>query len=481
MGQVCPRTNGEHEVSVNSEQIPKRERSDVVPEFGVWTRTSEEIDGAPIWVMRGDHLVVDLGLTAAETAWERLRKLEHPAIPCALALDKDEQILRVLAPVGVPLSRLLEHRHDPSFVVTPGTLLDLGVQLAEALVHAHENGRPHGHLNPDQIWITPDGELVIWGYGEGPASPSVPRWGPPETSAGGRASGDADQWALAAVLGALVTGRFPWKSTSPQEGEDRNCPHLWEPVMTQWKPLGRLIQRGLAADPAGRFPSVHPMRGALVALRQRVNQPSSLGEMAAKLLETYGQPPIEEVEPPSAAKSLPVDYDESVHEDFVDESDMPTAIPVARVVPEGSLAQPEAFDDPPSFARAEPVSLAPPVAPAVGGLPSSEGMSWDGPAPIAQESSEDGTSVPQGPALALGTPATRVGGEPSLGLGEQNAQSSAPAPQSTFSSEEEDDRDPLDTWSALGLDVPGVTLPKITMALLGLTLVLLVGLLLFGR
>ncbi len=265
-----------------------------IPEPGAWFRTDGVYGDMPIWVRLpredGGHEDAD----ALRLAWERLSHLDHPGIPKAIAFDAATGSLIVAAPEGVPLARLLEHRHEEAFTMTPGTVLDVGASLADLLVHAHERGRPHGHLSPDVIWVTADGQLVVWGFAAGPDAPCAARWWSPERARGKRSSGDADQWALAAILASLVTGRVPWRGEDPiSEARIGDAAYLSAPVVEQWKPLGRLVDRALASERGERFHSVHPMRQGIDALRQRVGQASDLSRMGATLRSLYAaaEPP----------------------------------------------------------------------------------------------------------------------------------------------------------------------------------------------
>lgn len=257
-----------------------------LPEPGAWFRAVESHDGLPIWLRAQ---APEDPPRAVQTAFERLRHLDHPSIPKVVGWDAEAGVLAVAAPDGVPLRHLITHRSDPELMVTPGTLLDLGLMLADAIVHAHERGRPHGHLSPDTVWVAGDGSLVLWGFGEGPSGEPPGAWLAPERARGRRASGDADQWALGALLAAVVTGREPW--TEPEallQAQAGDAGHLSEPVMAQWKPLGRVVQRALASQPRDRFPSAHPVRGALEAMAQRAGQASDLGTIAGVLMSRYG-------------------------------------------------------------------------------------------------------------------------------------------------------------------------------------------------
>jgi serine/threonine protein kinase len=229
-------------------------------------------------------------LTHVQTLHERLRHLDHKCIPRVIHQEPSTGHLAISAPAGVSLAAMLPLRSDPAFAMTPATVLDVACVLADVLVHAHERGRPHGQLDPSKIWIGRDGSLVVWGFGLGSGGRHEPRWVAPEAARGGRAAGDADQWALGAIIAALVTGRVPWSASDPWlDAKQGDTSHLWTPVLEQWKPLGRIVQRTLDAEPRQRFPSAHPVRQALEALADRVRQPSDRAAIGAELATRFGE------------------------------------------------------------------------------------------------------------------------------------------------------------------------------------------------
>jgi serine/threonine-protein kinase len=260
-----------------------------VPEAGVWHLADARHDaGRPVW-LRFPKPAEDP--RRAESAYERLKHLEHALIPKVVAWDRAQGALAVTAPAGVPLSRMLAVRGDDALALTPATVLDVAVSLSDMLVAAHERGRPHGHLSPSRIWVTPEGQLVVWGFGEGPDAPVEPRWVSPERARGRRASGDADQWALAAVVAGLITGRVPWSEQDADvEARMGDASHLHTPVTNQWSALGRILEKALASEPRERFPSAHPLRQAFVALQDRLRAASELHVIGTTLAERHGLP-----------------------------------------------------------------------------------------------------------------------------------------------------------------------------------------------
>lgn len=260
-----------------------------VPEGGAWYDAVSLAGGGQSAIRVGRDDGVHEDPNAVRMCWERLRHMDHPGIPRVLRYVRDPQVLVLASRPSVPLMHVLEHRAEAGFEMTPATLLDLALQLVEALLHAHERGRPHGHLSPYDVLLSADGTLQIWGFGDGPDAMPDERWICPERAQGRRSSGDADQWAVGAILAAMITGRVPWRSAAPlEEARVGDTEHLSKPVLEQWKPLGRLLARMLAPGPAERFSSLHPIRQALRALAQRVPQPSTMPALSAQLLKQFG-------------------------------------------------------------------------------------------------------------------------------------------------------------------------------------------------
>lgn len=306
-----------------------------IPEPGWWFATDGTWEGLPLWVRMPRADVFDDAIAIA-TAWERLVHLDHPLLPHPMRFDPGTGAMIVAAPAAVPLARLLEARHEKAFTITPATVLELGRSLADAVVHAHERGRPHGHLSPDNVMLAADGRLVIWGFASGPDAACSERWQAPERARGHRASGDADQWSIAAILASVITGRIPWRGDDPHaEARVGDAQHLHSPVMEQWPPLGRALRRALSSEPRERFPSTHPLRQALDALRQRVPQQSDLPTMGAWLAERYGPAPVRPADPVAVEAPVedeaPVDVDQHTIEDETvqapsEEPDAPTDV-----------------------------------------------------------------------------------------------------------------------------------------------------------
>lgn len=221
---------------------------------------------------------------ALQRRFEALRAVEDPRIPEPVAYYEGTGALAVAAAQGAGLDRIIEARRDGTLLMTPATLLDIVLEVAETVQHIHHKGKIHGHLSPESVLLAPDGKIWIWGLSTGPATPPAPRWCPPERARGEPATEATDQWGLAALAAALITGRPPWTGDDPAaEALRAEISPIVEPVERQWPALGRALRRMLDPRAANRFPNMHPVRQELLALARKAGGTSDRRELASRL------------------------------------------------------------------------------------------------------------------------------------------------------------------------------------------------------
>ncbi len=206
--------------------------------------------------------------TALQAEFDTLRSLEGLRVPSPVAFYDGLGALAVAVPRSVPLSELVAERLIDRIQLSPSTLLDLALDLAETIQAAHHRGRVHGHLSPDQIGLAADGRLYVFGYGLGPWVSPMPGWAAPERTRGEPVGPAADQWALGAILVALVTGRATADSSA---------------VEAQWPALGRVLSRLLDPEPTQRFPAFPALRQELFSLSRRAGSASDRRDLAARV------------------------------------------------------------------------------------------------------------------------------------------------------------------------------------------------------
>lgn len=289
--------------------------------------------------------------TALQAEFDALREVEDSRVPRAVGYYEGTGAMVVTAVGGAPLSALLDARATGDLPMTPATLCDLGLDLAECLQHAHHKARHHGHLDPDKIWLSPEGKLWIWGFG-GP-EPLAAAWTPPERARGLPAAAATDQWSLGALLAALITGLAPWEDV--EQARRGALDHRTEAVEVQWPALGRLLRRMLDPEPARRFDGLGPVRQELLALSRKAGGLSERRELAITLAHrTSGtvSEPAPPADPPtplevSGTPTRPPTEDEvTVRQAPPPDSEPPDlAEAEARDLPLGRLASPGTLAD----------------------------------------------------------------------------------------------------------------------------------------
>jgi serine/threonine protein kinase/Flp pilus assembly protein TadD len=173
------------------------------------------------------------------------------------------------------------------------TVIRYGIQIADALAHAHERGVVHRDLKCANVVIAPGGQLKVLDFGlakretqdvmrsietitqTGVVMGTLPYMAP-ETLHGQPADARSDLWAMGVMLYRALTGSLPFTGTTPfQIGSaiQRDDP----PPLPQSVPpsLAAIVQRLLAKQPNERYQSAEEVRVALQAI-----QPETTGSGA---------------------------------------------------------------------------------------------------------------------------------------------------------------------------------------------------------
>jgi len=222
-------------------------------------------------------------------------------------------------------------------------VLTLGVELAGALETAHGAGIIHRDVKPENVLFSEFGSAKLVDFGiarmksayetrSGSISATLSH-AAPEIIAGSATTPAADVYSLSSVLFSMLAGNPPFD----RPGEDSLTP-LIARIATQPPPdlrdsgtpdeVASVIERGLAKDPADRFPSAAALGDALV-------------EAGVRIGVGVGPVPLRRIDPLPATGAV-----EAISAGLAD-TPGPTTVEVGRARARTALP----VDDPPSGRR----------------------------------------------------------------------------------------------------------------------------------
>lgn len=213
--------------------------------------------------------------------------LQHPNICTIYEIDETEEGRYFIAMELVEGQNLQEYLREKGPLSLEETL-DLALQLAEGLQHAHEAGIVHRDIKPVNIKITPDGTVKILDFGlalsgslksfkRGARVGTLPYMSPEQTR-GEEVDHRSDLWSFGIVLYEMLAGRHPFGSEY-----DHTLVHaiLQEPPVpfpTNRRPLPaslvRLIGACLEKERSMRIQTANDLTAALRRLRRDLNDPA---------------------------------------------------------------------------------------------------------------------------------------------------------------------------------------------------------------
>jgi eukaryotic-like serine/threonine-protein kinase len=174
------------------------------------------------------------------------------------------------------------------------SVVGFGIQIADAVAHAHDHGIVHRDLKPSNVIVTPEGRVKVldfglatrtWHEGAAHAVTAAPltqpgviagtiAYMPPEVLQGKLADVRSDIWSLGTMLYELTTGSLPFDGRTAFELSSQILREPPPPLPAHVSAgLSATIERCLMKDPGQRYQRASEVRAALEASRSAVAMP----------------------------------------------------------------------------------------------------------------------------------------------------------------------------------------------------------------
>jgi WD40 repeat protein len=171
--------------------------------------------------------------------------------------------------------------------------LDIAAQVARGLAHAHEAAIVHRDLNPNNIFLLPDGRVKLLDFGLArlretlapepapapgqTAGAGTPGYMAPEQWRGQAASALSDVFSAGVVLYEMLAGRPPF--TMAPDGTSTVTDAAEVPVLTEVpREVAAIVAHALRKAPKERFESAAAMLAAILEAQEAQEEPLTGGD-----------------------------------------------------------------------------------------------------------------------------------------------------------------------------------------------------------
>jgi len=203
--------------------------------------------------------------------------LDHPNICTIYEVDQAEDGQMFIAMAyceGDTLQKKVTSNQAMPAGLSVNSAIDLAIQIAQGLGHAHKHGIVHRDIKPANIMITNEGLVKILDFGlaklaggtgltKAGTTMGTPLYMSPEQITGGEVDHRSDIWSFGVVLHEMFTGRPPFSSEYEHAVFYSIVNQEPAPVTTLNPaipaPLERLIQRTLQKRPEDRYASMQTL------------------------------------------------------------------------------------------------------------------------------------------------------------------------------------------------------------------------------
>ena len=188
--------------------------------------------------------------------------------------------------------------------------LNIAIQICAGVGAAHRLGVVHCDVKPQNVILTPEGQIKVTDFGiarafsaAAPVGYTESVWGTPhyfspEQAAGEQPTPASDVYSIGIILFEMLTGRLPFEGDNQQQlalAHLRDAP----PPVTQFNPqiplpLEQIVSQTLAKEPARRYRTADQLGRILIEYQYDAEQATGL---QARASVTASQPIFQEEQP----------------------------------------------------------------------------------------------------------------------------------------------------------------------------------------
>ena len=223
-------------------------------------------------------------------AYRDMSGLAHPSLARVLDAECTNENC-VVATEFARGTSVKERVHRAGAVSVP-LALDIIIAVLEALEYAHSNRAVHGDIRPQDIVVSPDGEVKLTDFGLSNALRTFPliadrtqmrsiHYQAPELVEGNQPTISSDIYAVGAVLYEMLTNTVPFDGGSAVAVALKKVKEIPVPPRSinagVPKSLSDIIMRAIEPSPGQRYASASAMLADLRALRDSMKMGTAVG------------------------------------------------------------------------------------------------------------------------------------------------------------------------------------------------------------
>lgn len=249
--------------------------------------------------------------TAVRSGYQNAALLDHPCI--ARVIESDPASGEAYLVSDFVRGMNVKDRILRAGAMQVSTALDIIILALEALDYAHSNRIVHGDLRPQDIIVSPDGEVKVTDFGLAPALRQCPEvsdllamrsihYEAPEVAEGAAPSVVSDLYSVGVILYEMLTGSLPFEGSTAVAVALNRTKQTPTPPRTLNaavpKSLSDIVMRAINKSPQERYASAKEMMLDLRTIRDAirtgkpisVSQPHTSGAAKPMEVEVDGEP-----------------------------------------------------------------------------------------------------------------------------------------------------------------------------------------------